>query len=279
MKIVFSKSETHEKKWNESFWFSSSIQSKDKYIVLAFYGESQVFDGCIFTHPGSTDFYCFEYITSGKGILIDADNTRYTLTPGSLYLLSPGCQSRIQVPAGKSMQKILLGFAPGALMQLMLYHLQINNGSIIKIAPESAAIQQFKAIGEMVKQGPAMEDTLSVECYRFLLQLFETQQDNPKDPLSEVCEYMQNHLQASLSLEDLAARANMSKVTFIRKFREQYNCTPIRYLISLRLEYAKSLLQLHRMSVSEVASLCGYRNVKFFSREYRHHFGIPPSEQ
>ena len=275
----FYKSESHDKKWNEWFWFSTNIQSRDKYLDLAFYGESQVIDGCTFTYPGSIGYYCFEYITQGKGTLIDADNSRYPLTPGTLYLLYPGRKSRIMVPSGQGMQKIMLGFSNGALMQLMLYHLRIREGDTIQLPQESEAIQQFKEIGKMVKKETVIEDLLSAECYRFLLKLFEEQENYPRESLSSICEYMQNHLQSSLSLDVLAQKARMSKPTFIRKFRQQFSCTPIRYLISLRLEYAKTLLQLQRMSVREVAFLCGYRNVKFFSREYHRHFGVPPSAQ
>ena len=279
MRIVFNKSESHDKNWEETFWFSSAIQSKDKYIVLAFYGESHVFGGGSITHPGSMNFYCFEYVIKGKGTLVDADNSRYTLGPGSLYLLFPGRQCRILVPHGQGMQKILLGFTKGALMQLMLYHLQISAGDVVRLNSDSEAIRQFKALGEMVRQNAVQEDILSVESYHFMLQLFEEQKRSPRNSLTGICEYMQNHLQSPLSLDELAQKARMSKITFIRKFREQFSCTPIQYLINLRLEYAKTLLQLQRMSVSEAAFLSGYRNVKFFSREYHRHFGIPPSEQ
>ena len=164
-------------------------------------------------------------------------------------------------------------------MQLMLYHLQISTGDVVRLNSDSEAIRKFKALGEMVRQNAVQEDILSVESYRFLLQLFEEQKSSPRNSLSGICEYMQNHLQSSLSLDELAQKAGMSKITFIRKFREQFSCTPIHYLITLRLEYAKTLLQLQRMSVSEAAFLSGYRNVKFFSREYHRHFGVPPSEQ
>jgi transcriptional regulator GlxA family with amidase domain len=44
------------------------------------------------------------------------------------------------------------------------------------------------------------------------------------------------------------------------------------------MNYARTLLQLRQIPIKNVAELCGYRNAKFFSREYHKKFGIAPSE-
>ena len=278
MNIIFKKSETREKKWHESFWFSSSLQPKQKQLVLTFYGESQVLDGCNFTNPGIRDYYCIEYVEQGQGILIDEDNIRHTLSPGKLYILYSEGECKIQVPPGQRFSKIMLGIANGALLQTMLYRSQIGSGDIISLKSDSEVIQQFRKIGELTKKGMVPEEELSTECYRFLLRLAAAQRSKPVISLQSICEYIQNNLQKAITLDDIAKTAGMSKVTLIRKFRKEFSCTPIQYLISLRLDYAQNLLHLQHMSVKEAAYLCGYRNVKFFSREYRRRFKIPPSQ-
>lgn len=279
MDFVFKKSENHTKKWDETYWFSSSFQPRKKQIVLAFYGESTVFDACEVSCPGCMDLYCFEYIVHGKGTLIDADNSRYQLAPGTMYIISPERHCRILVPSEQGLQKIMLGIANGTLLQMMLYRSQINSGELLRLPKESPAVNQFYHIGNMVKTGIISEEWLSTECYRFLLLLSLSESAAPSNSLNFVSEYMQNNFQHSLTLEQLAQVAGMSKISFIRKFREQFGCTPIQYLINMRLDYARTLLKLPYMSVNEVASLCGYKNVKFFSREYHRRFNFPPSQK
>ena len=278
MDFVFKKSENHTKKWDETYWFSSSFQARKKQMVLAFYGESTVSEACEVSRPGCMDFYCFEYIVQGKGTLIDADNSRYQLLPGTMYIISPERHCRISV-SEQGLQKIMLGITNGTLLQMMLYRSQIGGGELLRLSGDCEAIQLFRQLGDTIKAGSAPEQYLATECYRFLLQLALSENTAPRHSLHFISEYMQNNLQHQLTLEQLAAVAGMSKISFIRKFREQFGCTPIQYLISLRLDYARTLLKLPYMSVNEVASLCGYRNVKFFSREYHRHFNFPPSQK
>ena len=56
MNIVFKKSEIHEKRWNERFWFSSQLQPRQKQLVTAFFGEGEVFGGENFAHPGDKNY-------------------------------------------------------------------------------------------------------------------------------------------------------------------------------------------------------------------------------
>ena len=278
MDFIFKKSKNLTKKWDETYWFSSSFQGRKKQIVLAFYGESTVFEPCEIPCPGCMDLYCFEYIVQGKGILIDADNSQYQLSPGAMYIISPERHCRILVNSGQGLQKIMLGVANGTLLQMMLYHSQLGSGELLQLDDNSEAVEIFRQIGGMVKTGSVPEQWLATECYRFLLQLSMAENTAPCHSLHSVSEYMQNNLQHTLTLEQLAAVAGMSKISFIRKFRKVFGCTPIQHLIALRLDYARTLLKLPNMSVNEVASLCGYRNVKFFSREYHRHFKFPPSQ-
>ncbi|MBR2439407.1 MAG: helix-turn-helix domain-containing protein [Lentisphaeria bacterium] len=278
MDFVFKKSKNRTKKWDENYWFSSSFQGRKKQMVIAFYGESTVFDSCEISCPGCMDLYCFEYIVHGKGTLIDADNSQYLLSPGTMYIISPERHCRIIASSEQGLQKVMLGITNGTLLQMMLYHSLIGSGELLHLADDSEAINLLLQIGKKVKTGSVSEQWLATECYRFLLQLSLSENTTHSHSLHSVIEYMQNNLQNSLSLDQLAAVAGMTKISFIRKFREEFGCTPIQHLITLRLNYAKNLLKLPYMSINEVATLCGYRNVKFFSREYHRHFKFPPSQ-
>lgn len=82
--------------------------------------------------------------------------------------------------------------------------------------------------------------------------------------------------QSSLSVKDLAAACRISEAYFRRIFMDKFSVSPKEYIISLRIEYAKRLLQSAQFSVSEVAQMCGYFEPCHFSREFSRHTGISP---
>ncbi|CAH0543194.1 helix-turn-helix domain-containing protein [Vibrio marisflavi] len=77
-----------------------------------------------------------------------------------------------------------------------------------------------------------------------------------------------SHLNEDIDINSLAARANMSRRTFDRKFRSSFNLSPKAWLTQQRLEKAKVLLENEGYSIEKVAELSGFDN----STTMRHHF-------
>jgi len=101
-------------------------------------------------------------------------------------------------------------------------------------------------------------------------------------PLSEEVEstirYMNRHLQEKIDVDELAARVYLSHTGLIWKFRQELNTTPSKYLILLRLRYAKQLLLDHDYPISEIAERCGYVNPYYFTNAFHQYTGKSPSE-
>ena len=80
----------------------------------------------------------------------------------------------------------------------------------------------------------------------------------------------------SLSVKGLAEACGISEAYFRRIFMDKFSLSPKQYIISMRIEYAKRLLQSAQFSVSEVAQLCGYFEHCHFSREFTKYAGVSP---
>ena len=64
-----------------------------------------------------------------------------------------------------------------------------------------------------------------------------------------------------------------------RIFKSEIGDTPIHYLINIRLDRAKELLESgFAGSVQEVAAQVGYDDVYHFSKLFKKRYGIPPSQ-
>jgi transcriptional regulator GlxA family with amidase domain len=81
----------------------------------------------------------------------------------------------------------------------------------------------------------------------------------------------------SLSLDEVAHRAGMSRRNFARRFKQATGDAPLTYLHKLRVEQAKHLLEAGPRTVQEVAIAVGYEDVPHFRRLFRRYAGITPS--
>ncbi|MEW9530992.1 helix-turn-helix domain-containing protein [Microbispora sp. NPDC049125] len=96
--------------------------------------------------------------------------------------------------------------------------------------------------------------------------------------LRQVTSYMREHLHEEVSLDDLAAQANLSKYHLLRVFSKSTGFTPYRYLTRLRLRHAADLLRDTSQTVLQIAVACGYRSPGQFAAAFRREYGASPSE-
>lgn len=91
-------------------------------------------------------------------------------------------------------------------------------------------------------------------------------------------QYFHTNYHKSISIEDYAAKHNMSTSWFIRNFKEYTNVTPAQYILSLRISNARTLLETTSYNVSEISNIIGYDNPLYFSRIFKKQCGMSPSE-
>jgi AraC-like DNA-binding protein len=80
-----------------------------------------------------------------------------------------------------------------------------------------------------------------------------------------------------LDVPALARTALMSPAHFSRRFRAAYSETPYSYLMTRRIERAKSLLRLGDLSVTEVCFAVGCTSLGSFSARFTELVGETPS--
>ena len=82
-----------------------------------------------------------------------------------------------------------------------------------------------------------------------------------------------------ITVEALAAAAGASTRSIFKAFRDSRNCSPMAFVKSIRLGYARRMLQRPdaATSVVSVAFACGFLNAGHFARDYRLAFGELPS--
>ena len=97
------------------------------------------------------------------------------------------------------------------------------------------------------------------------------------DRFSELASWMVSHLDADLSVEALAARANLSLRHFSRRFRAAFELSPADYVEVLRLDAARRSLAETALPVAAIACAAGFRSDDAFRRAFERRFGVTPS--
>jgi transcriptional regulator GlxA family with amidase domain len=100
--------------------------------------------------------------------------------------------------------------------------------------------------------------------------------NGPTSRLTELLEWIAAHLDADLSLETLAARANMAPRTLHRVFLSELDTTPARHVERVRLEAARAMIQSGQMSLQSVARRCGFGHVESLRRGFQKTLGVSP---
>ena len=85
-------------------------------------------------------------------------------------------------------------------------------------------------------------------------------------------------LTRDFSLSELAAICKMGESYFQKLFKEIHGISPKKYIIQLKINHACDLLRLERYTVTQIAELCNFSDVYFFSRQFKEYMGITPTQ-
>lgn len=94
--------------------------------------------------------------------------------------------------------------------------------------------------------------------------------------IAKAIEWLKGNYAEQLSIDELAAQANMSNSTFHHHFRSMTALSPLQFQKQLRLQEARRLMLSERMDAANAAFQVGYESPSQFNREYNRQFGAPP---
>lgn len=106
------------------------------------------------------------------------------------------------------------------------------------------------------------------------------EQPNALSPerLRRVCDYIEDHLADELGLEELAGAACLSTYHLSRCFRRATGITLHSFVMGRRTERARALLGDRRLSLAEIAYLCGFSSQSHFTAVFKKTLGATPGQ-
>ena len=132
-------------------------------------------------------------------------------------------------------------------------------------------------------KSPMINAELIRDCYNMLLQFTRMAESHylPTDKQQRIApavEYIIKNCNRVITNDELAELAGMSTVYFRKLFSETQGESPIAFAKRLRINKAKEMLKSDYGSIGEIAYSLGYQNIYDFSRDFKKHTGMSPTE-
>lgn len=92
--------------------------------------------------------------------------------------------------------------------------------------------------------------------------------------------YIENNYHRQISIEDLARQSNYTRNYLYKLFRKEFSISPHEYLVNLRIEKAKHLLENseNHFTIGNIAAAVGFQDPLYFSKLFRKKTGKSPGE-
>lgn len=95
--------------------------------------------------------------------------------------------------------------------------------------------------------------------------------------VSKLEEILRSAYTEKYSLDDLAGEVSIHPVHLSRSFSRYFHCTLGEYVRSLRVERSLAFMSSRNLSLTEIASSCGFADQSHFFRSFRQIMGVNPS--
>ena len=259
-----------------SYLFSQTSPGSQA-LQVSFGGPDESIRG-VWRRRENSDLFSLEFLQQGR-YEYRQNGKSYECGPGDLFLVQIGGDSCMRTISEYALKKTLS--IAGTSLVSILNSLNLAQVDVIRNVPERIN-GMFDAIYRLMEERPENYlHELSVESFRLLLALSE-RSDTQGYPeiLSRVLRYIGEQFDRPITIERLCGEFGVSARTMFRLFREHVGCSPMDYVIRLRMRHARCLLLEPEpaLSIKDIADRVGYRNQLYFSSEFRRFSGMSPRE-
>ena len=166
--------------------------------------------------------------------------------------------------------------------------IESNNGArdIVTMTPQNISSGEIicNTDNENKAKKANKNDGYYFECISLLYKIFAELQkknyipQNQYNLIKPAIEYIEeNFLRRKISVPYLADKCGISEVYLKKLFIKKFGIPPTKYTIQLKINHACDLLRSECNSITQVANLCGYKDVYYFSRQLKNYVGVTPS--
>lgn len=257
------------------FYFPAPRQAHDEELCVNRMAADEPMVKGLVDRPSVGD-YLFLLLPDG-GELIDAHGVQQSKQPMLIYWKPQ--QRHHYGNARKKWLHTWMHVSGTALKRIE--HICPSNTAIILPDAERVAAQ-FELVYQELQDPRPLSKIISnaIESLLYMAQRYVDPADEAEIPAAfmKIKQYMDTNAQLPLSLDELAKKVALSASHFSNRFRHYFQCSPIDYLIRVRMEQAGRMLSNENVQISDVSRAVGYDDVAYFSRLVKRYYGVNPRQ-
>ena len=231
--------------------------------------------------PGTIQFIDLSYIIKGSATYY-IDGIAHKVTAGDLVCIQHGTHREARHHADDPMECYSLNFQLSDLRTNEPMALPFGHVTHLGMRPHLVVL--FEALYQtwLLKAPRYRLQTrgysLLILSELFLILQHENQLANADLRVRKAVSYITEHFREPLSVQMLADLVQLNPVYFCNLFKKSMGTSVNQFIRYIRMNRAEMLLSEGNYRISEVAELCGFSNVFYFSRLFKQYKGVSPSD-
>ena len=233
-----------------------------------------------------SDLFRFWYISEGTGSVC-INNQWLNFAANDLVTIKPGRNYTQEKSGRKNPSKIYyIYFYPFGSKNIYSYQNLFNSWPkiiMMKYHPEVKALFQelFEIFTTKHSSSKLLIKSIMLRILHIIIDAYKNRpQEITTESYSKLLmakDYIYNHYNEPLTLDQISDNVNLSSSYLSALFTKHLNTSPINYQITLKLRSAKLLLAKGE-PVTKVSDKVGFNSIHHFSRIFKKHFGMSPSQ-
>lgn len=241
----------------------------------------------VIDRPNGMEGYLLQLTTFGKGYLFDGKQSLVT-RPGQLLLFSPSAvQHYFRHPESQFWHYKWIYFYPNSIWNKWLEWgcCEQNIGRIF--IQDHLCFQQISQIFSQVEQELKTKNGFHSESAHHLLgyllmKCIGIEQISVEDEIDSrityVCEVITHNLAKNFSIEELAQQVFLSPSRLSHLFKDALGMSLVQWREEQRILEAKKLLYFSDIPINSLAKSLGYDDPFYFSKIFKKHTNLSPSQ-
>lgn len=244
----------------------------------------------------SHDFPEIGVILEGEG-LYHLDDEYIPVRTGDVLIFNPGTRHESIIDDSETGRvEFFFGFTDVKFCGMRPNHIELKDGGNVLHTKGKTQRTIFRICEEMVKENQTRMPGRYFMLKSFLVQLLlsivreQTGQvelaegkafdyAGKKDTAEKIADYLEEHYADMISLDQIAENMYLSPFYISKIFKSEIGESPIHYLIRVRMEKAKAILESgSSLSIAEIAERVGYEDAYHFSKLFKKAYGVSPSK-
>ena len=228
--------------------------------------------------------FCIQYVFDGEGFFF-TNGILYTVKTGDLFLIPRDREHYYKANPDNPYAYYWIHFNGSGFEKFLELIGLSDDNPVIHDLFDANIVSTFEKLVETSKKKTSLNQlailSLGYELLYRLASKISLQEKNYSTPQEQVCNEITNFIienyTKNISLDDIATHVAMDKYNMIKLYKSVTGFTPIKFLVSYRIENACKLLK-QGYPVNEVAFACGFNDLPNFSVRFKKVIGVSPSE-